>query len=60
MNKDMKMIRRHSLKRTCILSIIAFMITIITYIWFYEQRISFGIIHFFAIVSVVSLGFMKF
>lgn len=60
MNKDMKMIRRRSIKRTCILSIIAFMITGITYIWFYEQRISFGIIHFFAIVSVVSLGFMRF
>lgn len=60
MNKDMKMIRRHSLKRTCILSIMAFMITGITYIWFYEQRISFGIIHFFAMVSLVSLGFMKF
>jgi uncharacterized membrane protein len=59
-NKDVKVIYKHFFKRACILSIIAFMITYITYIWFYEQRISFGIIHFFSLSSIVSLGFIKF
>jgi uncharacterized membrane protein len=42
-----------------ILTIIALTISLVTYTYFYEQRISFGIIHFFAIVTVLALPLLR-
>ena len=46
-------------ERFMILTTIALSISLVTYIFFYEQRISFGIIHFFAIVTVLALPFVR-
>ena len=45
--------------RFMILTTIALAISLVTYIFFYDQRISFGIMHFFAIATVLSLPFIR-
>ncbi len=45
--------------RFMILTTIALTISLVTYIFFYDQRISFGIIHFFAIVTVLALPLVR-
>lgn len=47
---------KSTVQRFIVLSTIALLITAVTYIFFYEQRISFGIIHFFAAATL--LGFI--
>ena len=46
-------------ERFMILTTIALAISLVTYTYFYEQRISFGIIHFFAIVTVLALPLVR-
>jgi uncharacterized membrane protein len=47
------------IKRFLILVTIAVLISMVTYMFFHEQRISFGIIHFFALVSILGLFFTR-
>ena len=42
-----------------LLTTIALVISFVTYVFFYEQRISFGIIHFFAVVTILGLPFAR-
>ena len=42
-----------------ILTTIALIISFVTYVFFYEQRISFGIIHFFAVSTLLGLPFIR-
>ena len=51
---------RVAIKRFMFLAAIALAITVVTYGFFYEQRISFGIIHFFALASLAVLLFVRF
>lgn len=46
-------------ERFMILTTIALTISLFTYIFFYDQRISFGIIHFFAIGTLLALPFVR-
>lgn len=48
------------MKRFLILGTVASLISAVTYLFFYEQRISFGIIHFFAFSTILGLFFMRF
>ncbi len=58
--KSLLTILTTSLRRAFILSIIAWGISLITFTWFYEQRILFGIIHFFALTAIISPFFIYF
>lgn len=49
-----------SIKRALLLSGIAFLISIVTFVWFHEQRIVFGIIHFFALSTLIAPFFLRF
>ena len=53
--KSMSQILRKTLKRTLILAACALTITVATYALIHEQRISWGILHFLALASVVGL-----
>jgi uncharacterized membrane protein len=53
--KSMSQILRKTLKRTLVLAICALTISLVTYIFIYEQRISWGILHFLALASVLGL-----
>jgi len=57
--KNSSQIVRKGIKRFLILGTVAALISVVTYIFFYEQRISFGIIHFFALVSLLALLFTR-
>ncbi|MBP9812608.1 DUF1624 domain-containing protein [Candidatus Gracilibacteria bacterium] len=46
-------------KRALFLALIALSISIVTYVFFYEERISWGIIHFFALASLLQPIFSK-
>lgn len=59
-DKSTKAIWRSSIKRALLLSGIALLISAVTLNWFYEQRIVFGIIHFFALVALISPFFLYF
>jgi uncharacterized membrane protein len=58
-NKTSIQILAGSFRRFLILAWLAGTISIVTYSFFYEQRISFGILHFFAFASICSLLFLK-
>ncbi len=58
-NKTLWILLRGTFIRAGILWILALTITYVTYTFFYEQRIGFGIIHFFAIASLLSLWFIR-
>jgi|GEM_PF-2175211 len=58
-NKSIVQTVRKGMKRFLILGIVAALISAVTYMFFYEQRISFGIIHFFALASLIGLFFMR-
>jgi uncharacterized membrane protein len=47
------------LKRAWYLALFAALISFVTYTFFYEQRISWGIIHFFALASLIQPFFSK-
>jgi predicted acyltransferase len=57
-NRARYQIATRTRQRFMILTTIALIISCVTYIFFYEQRISFGIIHFFAVVTVLGLPFI--
>ncbi len=57
--RPMKKIFQKSLIRMSILAAIALSISIVTYSYFSEERISWGIIHFFASASIVGLLFLR-
>lgn len=59
-NKPTSVVIQSSIKRGVVLSGIALLISLITFIWFHEQRILFGIIHFFALVAIISPFFLYF
>lgn len=44
-----------SIRRFMLLAFIALSITLVTHYFFYEQRIYFGIIHFFTLASILML-----
>ena len=53
--KSLKKIFSSSLRRCLTLSVIALMITFVTYMYFPQERIYFGILHFFALASILML-----
>lgn len=57
--KSTPQIKRSTARRFLILAAIALSITLVTYGFFYEQRISFGIIHFFAAATLAGLLFLR-
>ncbi|MBC7503488.1 DUF1624 domain-containing protein [Candidatus Gracilibacteria bacterium] len=59
-DKNTDRIIHNALKKCFILIAIAISISIITYLFFYDQRISWGIIHFFALLSLISPFFIRF
>lgn len=58
-NRPLSWIVINTKKRFVILTTIALIISFVTYIFFYEQRISFGIIHFFAVAMLLGLPFIR-
>lgn len=58
--KNRTHILRRSWHRCIMLSSIALSITIITHVFFFEQRIYFGIIHFFALASLLMPFLIRF
>lgn len=58
-NKNLTRILRDSIRRFLLLASIAWWISLVTFTFFYEQRISFGIIHFFALASLLGLLFLR-
>lgn len=58
--REFSAIVQGNVRRFLILASIALVISLATYTLFYEQRILFGIIHFFAIASILSLGILRF
>ncbi len=52
-------ILKKSIKRFLILSVVAGGISWVSYMFFYEQRISWGIIHFFALASLCGICFLR-
>ncbi len=58
-DKNIDPIIHNALKKCFILTAIAISISIITYLFFYDQRISWGIIHFFAIATLIGLIFVR-
>ena len=59
-NRSLSRILTNTKKRFMILTTIALIISFVTYAFFYEQRISFGIIHFFAVATLLGLPFIRF
>ncbi len=57
--KAFSSVLRIALRRFLFLGAIALVISWVTHHFFYDQRISFGIIHFFAVISVLSLAFIR-
>ncbi len=53
--KSMGRIVEKSLKRTCIFASLAFVITFFTYTFIPEQAISWGILHFLALASLIGI-----
>ena len=58
-NRPLSWIVINTKKRFMILTTIALIISFVTYVFFYEQRISFGIIHFFAVSTLLGLPFIR-
>lgn len=58
-NRLLSRIVTNTKKRFMILTTIALIISFVTYVFFYEQRISFGIIHFFAVATLLGLPFIR-
>lgn len=58
-NRPLSRIVTNTKKRFTILTTIALVISFVTYVFFYEQRISFGIIHFFAVSTLLGLPFIR-
>jgi uncharacterized membrane protein len=50
---------KRGFKRAWYLALLATLISLVTYTFFYEQRISWGIIHFFALASLIQPLFSK-
>lgn len=57
--RNMNQMVRNTVRRFMILTTIALVISFVTYVFFYEQRISFGIIHFFAVATLLGLPFIR-
>lgn len=57
--RDTRQIIKNAFRRFILLTTTAMLITAVTYIFFYEQRISFGIIHFFAAATLAGLIFVR-
>ncbi len=58
-NRPLSRIVTNTKRRFTILTTIALVISFVTYVFFYEQRISFGIIHFFAVSTLLGLPFIR-
>ena len=58
-NRSLSQIVINTKKRFMMLTTIALVISFVTYVFFYEQRISFGIIHFFAVATLLGLPFIQ-
>lgn len=58
-NKNLSQIIKNTLRRCTVLTVIAWLISLVTYGFFYEERISWGIIHFFALASLCGLAFSR-
>lgn len=58
-NRPLSRIVNKTKQRFMILTTTALIISFVTYTFFYEQRISFGIIHFFAVATILGLPFLR-